>query len=298
MTGFGVGSASGPWGSLQVSVRTLNHRHLEVAIHLPRGWAALEEPLARRVRERLVRGRVDVQLAAQESPGAQRKVRLQAPVLLEYWRQLQEIQQQLGLTSSLSIGQLLALPEVVRVDEPEPEDPQVTQAACRALDEALDQVESMRRREGERLWAGVEERLQAVERTLQFLRARRDEVVRHWAARLEARAQALLGQLAGAAVAEAVRDEGWQRRLAQEVALWAERSDITEELDRLASHVGQMRVLATQPAPGRRMEFLLREMDREASTAASKAPSSEMVHALVELRWELERVREQVLNFE
>lgn len=301
MTGFGTGRAEGPFGVLHVEVRTLNHRYLEVVVHLPRGLAALEEPLARTVRRRLVRGRVEVRVVAQDLPALQRKVRLQPAILAEYWQQLQQIRRELGIASSSFVGQLLTLPEVVQVEEPEVDDPQLVETACQALERALDAVQAMRQAEGEQLWAAIDQRLSQMELRLARLRARSAEVVQEHAVRLQARVEALLGSV-GRTPAEVLAqlrcDELWQRRLSQELALMAERADVTEELDRLASHVAQMRQLATQVAGGRRMEFLVREMDREASTAASKVASSDMVHELIELRWEIERIREQVLNLE
>ena len=301
MTGFGVGRADSPLGAIQVEVRSVNHRYLEVAVHLPRGLAYLEEPLIQGVRRRLVRGRVDVRVVAQDLPALQRKVRLRTAVLAQYWQQLQEIEQELGIPASSLVGQLLTLPEVVQADELQGDDPRLAQAADEALQQALDRLEAMRRAEGGQLWAAIDARLARIEGQLAWLQERAGEVVSHHAQRLQARVQALLASLSGPpaqALAGLREDEGWQRRLAQEVALSAERSDVAEELERIASHVAQMRHLATQPAAGRRMEFLVREMDREASTAASKVASGPMVHQLIEIRWEIERVREQVLNLE
>lgn len=300
MSGYGACEASGPGGCVRVEVRTLNHRYLDLVVQLPKAWSALEEPIRDAVRARLVRGRVEVRVTAQDSGLAQRRVRVQSSVLAQYWRQLAQIAGELGVAGPPSLAALLSLPEVVVVEEAGVDDPQWVEAILGALAGALDQVEAMRRAEGARLWADIEGRLDRIRERLRRLTPRVEEVTQEAAGRLRERAEQLL-QAAGCSFADRqslASDEGWQRRLAQEVALLAQRSDISEELTRLDSHAVQMARLAQERAPGRRMEFLVREMDREAATAASKVVSSEMVHELVEVRAEIERIREQVANLE
>ncbi|WP_324667640.1 YicC family protein [Geochorda subterranea] len=299
MTGFGTARGPSPWGTLEVAIRTLNHRCLDVSCHWPRGWPSLDPRVRDRVAARLVRGRVEVSVVAQELETARRSVRVNAAVLRRYWQQLTQIQQEIGSSVAFSVADLLVLPEVVSVDETPPEEDALWEALAPLVDAALDQVERMRRVEGTRLWQETAARLDAVEAALGRLREQGGQWARLHQQRLE---QRLAGLLAGSALITEGRrlleDEAFRQRLAQEVAIAADKADVSEELDRLAEHVAHMRQLAAEPAPGRRMEFLLREMDRELSTATAKVAQAEAVHRLIELRAEVERMREQIANFE
>lgn len=299
MTGFGAARGPSPWGALEVAIRTLNHRYLDVSCHWPRGWPSLDPLVRERVAARLVRGRVEVSVVAQELETARRSVRVNAAVLRQYWQQLTQIQQEIGSSVAFSVADLLVLPEVVSVDETPPGEEALWEALAPLIDAALDQVERMRRVEGARLWQETAARLDAVEAALGRLREQSGQFARLYQQRLEQRLEGLLAS--SAIITEGRRlldDEAFRQRLAQEVAIFADKADVSEELDRLAEHVAHMRQLAAERAPGRRMEFLLREMDRELSTATAKVAQAEAVHRLIELRAEVERMREQIANFE
>lgn len=300
MTGFGAAQGPSPWGLLRLEVRTLNHRYLDVTSRLPRGWPSLEARIREKVAGRLVRGRVEVNVVAQEFEATRRSVRVNAAILRQYWEQLTQIQQELRSATAFSLSDLLSLPEVVSVEEPPVEEEAVWAALSPLLDAALDQVERMRRSEGARLWREMAARLDAIEAALERLEDESRRFSEAYYQRLLRRVRelmAFLGEQERAAVPLA-EDEAFRQRLAQEVAIAAERADMAEELERLRGHVAHMRKLASEPAPGRRMEFLLREMDRELSTATAKAAQAETVHRFIELRAEVERIREQVLNLE
>lgn len=299
MTGFGSARGPSPWGTLQVEIRALNHRYLDVASRLPRGWPPLEGRIRERVAARLVRGRVEVSVTAQEFEVSRRSVRVNAAVIRHYWEQLTQIQQELRSSAPFSVADLLSLPEAVQVEESSPDEEALWAALVPLVDAALDQVEQMRRAEGARLWRELEGRLAAIEAALDQLREQSQQFARACQERLLRRLQGLLaGSPEAAQWRAALEDEGFRERLAQEVALAADKADVSEELERLAEHVAHMRQLAGEPAPGRRMEFLLREMDRELATAAAKVARADAVHRFIDLRAEVERMREQIANLE
>lgn len=299
MTGFGAAQGPSPWGLLRVEVHTLNHRHLDVAVRLPRGWPALDSAVRESVGRRFVRGRVEVAVVAQDFEASRRTVRVNESVLRQYWEQLTQIQQKLQVARSLSLADLLSLPDVVTLEEPPVDEQAAWGTLAPLLDAALDQVQQMRHAEGGRLWQDIAARLDAIEASIgQFQRDLAGRFRDAYYQRLVRRVGELLNSGGLTSLPGVLQDEALLQRLAQEVAIAAERADISEELTRLSSHVAQMRRLAAEVAPGRRMEFLLREMDRELSTATAKVPEAPGVHRLIELRAELERIREQILNLE
>lgn len=299
MTGFGSAQGPSAWGLLRVDVRTLNHRYLDVTSRLPRGWPPLDARIRERVAARLVRGRVEVSVVAQEFEATRRSVRLNAPVLRQYWEQLTQIQQELRSSAGLSLSDLLSLPEVVSVEEPPVEEEAAWAAVGPLLDAALDQAERMRRAEGARLWQEISARLGAIDSALERLQEENRRLSDLYYQRLLRRMRELVAMAGeGGGSPGLVEDEALRQRLAQEAAIAAERADVAEELERLRGHVSHLRQLAAEAAPGRRMEFLLREMDRELSTATAKAAQAGTAHLLIELRAEVERIREQALNLE
>ncbi|WP_324717666.1 YicC/YloC family endoribonuclease [Carboxydochorda subterranea] len=300
MTGFASIEEDGLSGRVRVEVRTFNHRYLDVVTRLPRAWQPLEPRIRDLVSQRLNRGRVEVVVDAQEPDNPQRTVRVNASALLQYWDQLTRIRQQIGVDAPLSLTDLLVLPEVVQVQEQPVDEEGVWGLLRPVLQEALEQVARMRRREGARLWEDVDRRLSTIDASLGEVERSLPRYMEGYHERLAGRVRELLKAVVpDSAAGPPVLDGGaFQQRLAQEVALAAERADISEEIQRLRSHIWHMRQLAGEPAPGRRMEFLLREMERELSTATAKAPDPAMVHHLVAMRGLVEQIREQVLNFE
>lgn len=302
MTGFAACEGEGPSGRLRVEVRSLNHRHLDVATRLPRSWPALEARIRDLVAAHLARGRVEIAVTAQDLDPMQRTVRVNGAILRQYWEQLSALAQELGIATPLSLSHLLILPGAVESEERDVDEAAIWAAVEPLLQAALQQVLIMRRREGARLWKDVDARLQTVLDAADELERAIPSYMTSYGHRLESRVRDLLHATGAAATGgpadETMLDEQLRQRLAQELAVVAERADIAEELQRLRSHVWQMRRLAGEVAPGRRMEFLLREMDRELATATVKAPDPVVVHRLVEVRGLVEQVREQVLNFE
>lgn len=287
MTGFGRGSARAGETSFTVEIRTLNHRFVEWIIHLPRELGEWEERLRRRLGQALARGRVELWLTV-SGPTWPKAVRLDQRLAAQYHRAAQDLAEALQVEAGVTPGLLLTLPEVVQVEE-ERVDPEAWWPACAAaLEEALAQVLAMRRREGEALAADLKERVQRLRGLTAALAEEAGEVPRLYRDRLKERL-AMLG-------VEGSLDE---LRLAQEVALLADRADITEELVRLASHWDQMEeILAAAEPVGRRLEFLLQEANREVNTIGAKAQGLSLSRLVVESKAELEKIREQVQNIE
>jgi len=293
MTGFArAGGRLSERLEARVLVRSVNHRYLDVVVRhdlpveLPEVEAAVREEVERVVR----RGRVVVQLrlVAAAHPGPVPEVDGETVVRLA--RAAVSVSLPAGVDRSLRLGELLALPGVVRLPEPELQLHGDEIAALRSvLREALAELGAMRRREAEALVAQVEEELAAVEGFAAWVRPRVEELVARQVERLRTRLEALLE-----GVAEV--DEG---RLVQEAGTLAERADIAEEVVRLGAHVAEARRrLAHGGEVGRALDFLCQEMLRELNTIGSKARDAEVVARLVDAKGAVERLREQVQNLE
>jgi len=292
MTGYGAAEVEAQTGRWWVEVRSTNHRFLEVVVRLPRDLGALEDRVRAAVAGRVRRGRVEV-LVREEATGRARSVTVDTELARQYAQALETLRRELGIQDSLNLAALLALPEVVRLEEVRPDVELAWQALRTGLDQALDSLVRMREAEGAHLAEDLAARVARVEEWVEEVSRRAEELPRVYAQRLRER------------VAELVRALGVERppdeaRLAMEVAAFAERCDVREELVRLRSHLHQARALlhASDGAVGRKLEFLLQEMQREVNTVGSKAGDLDVTRAVLEMKSELEAIREQVQNVE
>ncbi len=292
MTGYGAAEPSADGGRWWVEVRSTNHRFLEVVVRLPRELGALEDRVRAAVAERVRRGRVEV-LVREDSGLRPREAVVDTALARRYADALERLRRELGLAEPVTLGALLALPEVVRLEETRP-DPEATWETLQpVLRRALDRLVDMRAAEGGRLAADLRERLSRLEGWVERVAQRAEELPRAYAQRLRQRVAELLRSLD----VDQTPDEA---RLALEVAAFADRCDVREELVRLRSHLQEARALleGSDGSVGRKLEFLLQEMQREVNTVGSKAADLEVTRAVVEMKSELEAIREQVQNVE
>lgn len=289
MTGFGAAAVSGPGGRLAVEMRSVNHRFSEIQIRLPRDLAGLEDRVRAVVQGRILRGRVEVSVTREDSGRRTRVVRADTELAAAYAQALRELARTVGAAGDLTIDHLAALPDVVRVEEDRPEVDAVWPALEDAVRAAADALVAMRAAEGRRLADDLLARLDALGQAAEAIAARSRLVVEAYRDRLRTRLAELLGDVP---VDEA--------RIATELAVVAERSDITEELVRFRSHLAQFRdtVLREDGALGRKLEFILQEMGREVNTVGAKANDLEITRQVIAMKAELESLREQVQNIE
>jgi len=288
MTGFGAGEITTAAGRYGVEMRSVNHRFCEVVIRMPRDLSPLEDRVRTIVQGRVLRGRIDVAIVRDDYGRRPRTVKTDVDLAKAYVTALDGLRQALPVAGSVDLSLLLSLPDLVKIEE-EKEDVEASWPAVESgVGAALDRLLAMREAEGARLGADLVARLSRMERTAEAIAARAPQVVEDYHARLGRRVQELAG---GVAV-----DPG---RLATEVALFADRSDITEELTRFRSHLVQFRTtLAGSGAIGRTLEFIVQEMGRETNTIGSKANDLEITRHVIAIKGELESLREQIQNVE
>jgi uncharacterized protein (TIGR00255 family) len=287
MTGYGRAERHHRGMELTVELRAVNHRFAELNVKLPRLLAHLEPRLKEELTKRFARGRVDLSVSVNGKGGDRRQVQLDVELTRSYIQQLRRVQRQYGLKGELEIGHLSGIRELLTISEAPALPPGIEPAIDRLLRSAVRQAQRMRQAEGRALGADLGRRLDVIERAIGRVRRQLPIALAAYQRRLQAR----IAELAGVPVG--------QERVAQEVALYAERCDVSEELVRLASHVDQFRTHLKASAPvGRTLDFLLQEMNREVNTLGSKANDALISSEVVVLKGELEKVREQVQNVE
>jgi len=292
MTGYGRSNFEVEGVGFEVEVRTVNHRHLDARIKLPRQLSDREPDVRGRIQGALDRGKVDLTVLLAPGASPVPELNLDLDLAGQYAEAARQLAEHDGLGGVLEVSTLLALPGVARLKEHELSKEALTEALEGAIDCALAGVCEMRTREGEALEREIRSRLDKILGGVAFIEGRSGVVVEAAREKLRRRSDQL-------GLETGVIDEG---RLHQEIVIAADRLDITEETVRMHSHVEQFRGILAEAGPGvtvgRRLEFLLQEMGRETNTMGSKANDAELAHQVVELKSELERIREQVLNLE
>ncbi len=288
MTGYGRGEAQGGPGRVVVELRSVNHRFLDVVIRTPRELSILEDRLRAEVQQRVDRGRLEVYVSVDREGQPRHELQVDKNLALAYHKALKEIQNELNLAGSVDLSTLAQLPDVFVLEEVQEEAnqywPLVQQAARHAVDSLLD----MRANEGRSLAEDMLQRISSIEGEVAAIHERAPLNVSEYRERLRARVEELLGETA-------VDND----RLEAEVVYYAERSDITEELVRLESHLSQFRnTVGSEGAVGRKLNFILQEIHREVNTIGSKAGDAEIGRSVVEIKTQLEKLREQVQNIE
>jgi uncharacterized protein (TIGR00255 family) len=288
MTGYGRAEARGARLAVVVEARSLNHRFLEVGVKLPRGFAVHEAELRQVAQSRLARGRVDISVAPRRIAGSASVVRTDSALGAEYLRGARALADALALPLSLTLVDLLRLPGVLTVEEAEEDDGESGLLVKEAAQQAIDDLVRMRLAEGAALAADLAAHLDALETWAADLARRLPAALQRTQERWRARVRALLDDVP---IEPA--------RIAQEAATAAAKSDVAEELARIASHTAQFRALLTAGGPiGRHLDFVVQELHREVNTIAAKADDTELIAGTLEARALIERLREQVQNVE
>ncbi len=289
MTGFGAATAEVPGGRLAVELRSVNHRFSEVQIRLPRDFASLEDRTRTLVQERVRRGRVEVIVTRDEGTRRPRRVRADFELAAAYVHALRELAGVVGAGGEITLEQVASLPDVLKIEDERVDAEAAWPPLEAAVRTAADALVAMRMAEGRRLADDVFARIATLDAMTEAIAGRSREVVRGHGDRLRARLAEFLKELP--------LDES---RIATELALFAERSDITEELTRLRSHLVQFRQTVGEEdgAVGRKLDFILQEMSREANTIGSKANDLDVTRTIIAMKSELESLREQIQNVE
>ena len=291
MTGYGRGEAQFEGRTVVVEVRSVNNRYLDCSVKLPRSYIFAEDAIRSRVQSVISRGKVDVFVNLTNTGGDAVSVTVNEPLAQAYidalWR-LYELGDGQRVRMDYKATDLARFPDVLMVEKQEEDQDTVKEQLLTALDLALADFSAMREREGNRLEADILSRTDVVEALVAQVEVRSPETVNDYRTRLEAKMAEVLQNTQ--------IDEG---RLLTEAAIFADKISVDEETVRLRSHLSQLRELITQEGPvGRKLDFLIQECNREANTIGSKCSDIEIVRHVVDIKAEIEKIREQAQNLE
>ena len=288
MTGFGADDLTTAAGRYTVEARSLNHRFLEVVVRLPRDLSSLEDRIRALVQRRILRGRVEIAIIRESYGKRARTVKIDVDLAKTFTSALNDLKQALELPGIADLSMLVGLPDLIKVEEQKEDLEASWPPISEGVGQALERLVAMREAEGAQLARDLGERLERLSQRADEIERRAPLVVKDYAGRLKRR----IGELVGTIPV----DEG---RVATEVAMFADRCDIAEEVTRFRSHLAQIRqTLDGDGAIGRTLEFIVQELGREANTMGSKANDLEIARAVIAIKGELESLREQIQNVE
>lgn len=289
MTSFGRIQKEDGGYSVSVEMRTLNGRALDLVIRLPKTCLQFEDGFRKEIARVIRRGRVEVYVQIESTTPERKAPQIGMELAESYWGQLQELHRRIPDTEPPRLDHLLRIPHLFETAEEKLDVEVLGVLLSGALSDVLQQAQAMRHTEGEALLKDCLERLAALGKDLDLIDGRKDQVILEYQQRLAQRIQELLGDVAV--------DES---RLLQEVACYADRSDINEEIVRLRSHFDQMTslLLSEEPTEGRKLDFLVQELHREVNTIGSKTGDIGTVQAVLRMKGEIGKLKEQVQNVE
>lgn len=288
MTGYGRAEKAFADYTVAVEFKAVNHRFLEFSPKVPRGYAFLEEKLKSLVQNFVSRGKLDAYLTVQQTGEADVTVEVNKPLAFGYVTALKSLADTYQLPDDISVSDLARFSDVFTVAKQAPDEEKVSAYVSEVAAAALQALVAMRETEGAKLREDLENRLALIEEKVAFVEAQSPQTVAAYRDRLEQKIKELLG--------DAPVDE---QRLLTETAIFADKIAVSEETVRLRSHIRQFRTLLDAGEPvGRKLDFLVQEMNREANTIGSKAQDIAIAHTVVDIKAEIEKIREQVQNIE
>ena len=288
MTGYGYAKGTAENLEITVEVKSVNNRYLDTSVRMPRSFLFAEDTVKSAVQKHISRGKVDVFLSLDASAADNMAVRINEPLLKGYLEAVRHIAQEYDLENDLTAVSVSRFPDILTVEKKDLDAEAISAAIAEAVEKALNDFDAMRLREGEKLSADVLSRLENIEALVSTVEKEAPRTVEEYRNRLRTKMAELLGT--------AGIDEN---RILAEAAVFADHIAVDEETVRLRSHIFQLRTMLSGQSPiGRKIDFLIQEFNREANTIGSKCQNSDIAHIVVELKSEIEKIREQIQNIE
>ncbi len=288
MTGYGGAKAEVDGAEISVELKSVNNRFLDTSIRLPRNLLFAEESVKSAVSRHISRGKVDVFVNIKNAGADDTEVAMNEPLIKAYLEVFRTMREKYGLADDVTIMGMSRLPDVLSVERRELDRDEATQAVLSVLEEALTEFDAMRLREGAKLRDDVQNRIAEIERLTTIVEENAPKIVSEYRLRLEQKMREVLEN--------SNIDES---RLITEAAIFADKVAVDEETVRLRSHLSQLTAMIGGESPvGRKIDFLVQELNREANTIGSKCQSADIAHVVVDLKSEIEKIREQIQNVE
>ena len=287
MTGYGKSSLSINSREYQVEIKTVNHKYIDVNIKMPRIISYLEEDVRKLVVSRIKRGKVDIQISFENYSKDGNDVKINTELAQIYIQSLRELAEAENLSSNIEVTEITKLPDVLTIKSNLDED-ETKEELLQVANEAIDKLIQMRKVEGEKISKDILNKIARIEQKNEEIFGLSTGLIEEYVVKLEARVKELLKT-----------EELDKSRLMQEVVIYADKCSVEEEVTRLRSHIYQLRYLINSEEPiGKKMDFLIQEMNRETNTIGSKANNLEITNIVVDIKTILEDIREQIQNIE
>lgn len=290
MTGFGRSEYSDGKRNIICEIRSVNHRYSDITVKMPRRYSFAEDRIKQTVKEKLVRGKVDVSINVENVTESDVVIKLNQLAAKQYYDNLSELKEQFGLTGDIDLSLMAGMPDVLKAVPDVEDEEEITKSILIPVAEASANLEKMRAVEGQRLADDLISKGETIKGILDKIEVRSPLVVKDYMEKLRARITELLD---GAA-------EVPEERILTEAAIFADKCAIDEEITRLNSHLVQLKTILTgsESTVGKKLDFLVQEMNREANTIGSKANDLEITNNMLNIKAEIEKIREQVQNIE
>lgn len=286
MTGFGKAEYKNGY-ELTVEVKTVNNRFLDILPKYPKSFLIFDDLIRKTVQSKLTRGRVELFFTFNDARDVEKELSTDLPLAKAYYNSSIAIAESLGIENDLTVSRIMRMPDVISHIAGDIDEEQIRTIITSTLSEALDNLNLMRKTEGEKLKADLSDRINEVERLVALLELNAPTVAENYRKKIDERVRNILG---ATQIDEA--------RLLQEVAIFADKSNVDEEITRLKSHISQFRKILSAENAGRKLDFLVQEFNREANTVCSKANDVEITNTALLLKCEIEKIREQIQNIE
>lgn len=291
MTGFGRGEYSDGKRNVICEIRTVNHRYADISVKMPKRYSFAEEKIKALIKERVRRGKVEVSIIVENLTEGDITIRLNSPVAQQYIENLKELKERYGLTGEIDLKLVSSMPDVLKAIPDVEDEEEVTAVICESVKAAVSRLDEMRTTEGAKLAEDLLMRGELIREIVKKIEKRAPLVAEEYREKLEARIRVLVEDKVDIPA----------DRILVEAAVFADKANITEELVRLDSHMIQLKAFLTESGEGtvgKKLDFLVQEMNREANTIGSKANDLEITSLMLETKSEIEKIREQVQNIE
>ena len=292
MTGFGRGEANDEKRNVVCEIRAVNHRYCDISVRMPRRYSFVEEKIKQAVKEKIARGKLDVSVSVENTGAGDLTIQVNPDLACQYMENLALLRDKLGLADegAITLEYVATLPDVLKTVPAVEDEEEITRTILAAVRAAVARLDEMRILEGEKLEDDLLSRGRTIKALVAEIETLAEDVPKTYAEKLRNRIRELIGD-----AAEIPED-----RIMLEAAVFADKCNITEELTRLKSHMDQMKkiICESKGADGKKLDFLVQEMNREANTIGSKANSLEITSLMLQIKAEVEKIREQVQNIE
>lgn len=290
MTGFGRSEYTDDKRVITVEIKSVNHRYCDISVRMPRRYSFAEEKIKSTVKETVRRGKIEVSIMVENTADDDVNIKLNTAIAKQYVDSLNELKSALGMDDPIRLEYIASMPDVLKSVPDVEDEEEITRLLCGAVSDAVKRHDEMRRIEGEKLSEDILMRGGMIAGLVKEIEARSPETVNEYAEKLKARITEMIG---GSIVAT-------EERILLEAAVFADKVNVTEETVRLASHIQQLESIITNSSQpdGKKLDFLVQEMNREANTIGSKANDLEITNRVLAIKSEIEKIREQVQNIE